>query len=816
MSSCFHCAQAIEGVAYTSQLDGSDRQFCCPGCRAVYECIHQSGLQQYYRRRTEIAEQADASPEDYSSFDELIDELPFVRRVQQEYEARLLVHGLHCSACAWLIESALRRLEGVASVVVNLQQQTAIIRWVEPARLSSLMSTIQSLGYGVEPWTERNQQRQYQENRQYLQRRLGIAGLLMMQVGMLSIGLYAGEFQGMDVVTRDLLRWASLVLASLSLLYCATPFFSNAALVMRQGSVNMDVPVSLALLAAYSYSVIALLFTLEHVYFDTVTMFVFFLLLSRFLELLSRKPQQLERQCAQPLMVCRRGPGGEPENVLAQRVAVGDIVLSKNAAAVPLDGIIVEGSSRFDEAAFSGESQPLSKSPGDIALAGAINLDDAVWLEVVRPAAESSLARVEALTERAAASKPAYAQLIDRISPWFISAVLLAATVSFLLWWSHSPETALMTAIAVLVITCPCALALATPVALALAHRRARAMGVVANSGQLLQQLMSVTDVVFDKTGTLTENSSAVTVSTYGGLSREEALQLAASMEVQANHPFAQTITVANNRPLLAVENAREYPGKGVEAIVDGVCYRLGESSWCAALAGLDPVSLSDDGALLCNEQGVLAHFNSEESLLADAVESLARLASRGLNLHLLSGDSAARVTVVAEQLGIADYRARQTPEDKLRAVEGLQKAGRSVLMVGDGVNDAPVLAAADVSLAVSNAADLTKARADGLLLNQRLQSISELITLASQTRRVVRQNIAWAITYNAIGVPLAALAMVPPWLAAIGMSLSSLVVILNSRRLSGMASNRELGASNLFSKSERNPKSAAVPAAVQ
>lgn len=796
MSTCYHCAQSLAmNSDWHIEEGGTRKDFCCPACLAVYQCIQEGGFSQYYARRSEpAATPVEAlSSSSYGDYDGLLDSLEFVKREEGQYTADLLVSELRCSACAWLLESVLGRLPGVVSVSVSLYQKKLSVSWrASELQLSQIMQRADEVGYPAQPWTEFARNRAQTEGRELLQRRLGVAGLLMMQVGMMSIGLYAGAWQGMEDNTQLLLRTASMLLSFIALVYCAVPFLSGAWRALRHFHLTMDVPISIALVTAFSYSSYGTLFDLPHVYFDTVCMFVFFLLLSRYVEVRSRDVLGSSDGCLLPAVAQRRvasstvhQSNSSSEYVLLGELRIGDEVLCKPGEVAASDGSLVDGESTFDESAFSGESVPVPKASGDKILAGTRNLDRAVWYQVSCPANASSITRIDELAESVRDTRPVYAQLIDRVSPWFTVTVLLLAGITLVAWWSSGLETALLASLAVLIISCPCALALATPVALTAAQGRARSSGVVPMSTRFLSNLPNVTDIVFDKTGTLGETSLAVSAINTVDVSKERALRIAASLQQVANHPLAMSFVKANDAALMSVTESCYHPGDGVSGELDGDSFRLGRPDWAMDILPDSHIGVPPGcHSILCSSSGVQACFAVGEQLRHDAVDACKTLRSLGYRVHMLSGDNAEKVNAAARRLDIENPHFAMRPENKVDFIAKIRSAGGTSLMIGDGVNDAPVLSAADVSIAMLHAADISKSKADAVLLSERLTALPEMLQLGIATRRIVRQNILWAVSYNCLSVPFAMLGLVPPWAAAIGMSLSSLIVISNALRL--------------------------------
>jgi Cu2+-exporting ATPase len=798
---CYHCSEAIprgDSDKESLMLWEGEKQhrFCCVGCKAVFQFINGSGLNKYYVLRDKPATRLDAFDTDYTAFDSLIENSDFVQINGDTVTLKLLIAEMHCSACVWLLEKIIGNLSGVKRVSVSLQQRSLIVSWANDKQaLSHIMKTIHKLGYRPEPWTAQARVANYQNEKSYLQRRLGVAGVLMMQIGMLSIGLYAGEWQGMEPYIRDLLRVASAALASIAILYCAAPFFRSAWQSVCNCRVNMDVPVSMALTVAYLASLYAIMIQATDVYFDTVGMFIFFLLLSRFIETGSREPDLSNSSAMLPLTADRL-VNGVIETVPLSLLKHGDTLRCKKGERVVADGLLLPNSSSyFDESAFTGESLPRHRLAGDRLLAGTINTGEAVWYELHKTGKQSSIHRVEQLAEQAWTNKPAYVALIDKLSPWFVVLVLIAALFTAIGWLIIDPSKALLASMAVLVVSCPCALSLATPTALAVAGQHLRKTGVLPMSGRLMEQLPELTHVLFDKTGTLTQGKMTLQkiVVLDKKIDKSRLLQIAASLETYSDHPLAKALTNDFQGELLPAYETRVIAGCGVEAMIEGLRYRIGSIAWCAdfctdrgeeAAVGTSIDSATTANMLLCNEHRVLAEFFIDDIVRSDALNAVTTLQSRGYRLSILSGDSSGRVASLAQRLGIDDWKASQSPADKLAHLKYLQASGCKVLMVGDGINDSPVIAAADVSMAMCNASDLSRANADAVLVRNRLVDVVNIIDCAKLTRRIIRQNISWAIAYNSLAMPLAAFGFLPPWMAALGMSASSLVVVFNSQRL--------------------------------
>lgn len=803
---CWHCAAPVhERGRWPISVDGLSHETCCAGCQAVAQAIAGAGLQDYYRVREAAGSPPHATADtDTSLYDQPDVQARFVREAEGRCEASLLVEGLRCGACVWLLEQSLQREPGVADARVSLAGERAYLTW-DPSqtRLSQLISTARRIGYELVPFGAQERQAQLAAQSRASLRRLFIAGIAMMQVMMYAVPAYLAGPGEIEAEFDALMRWASLVLTLPVMFYSAVPFFAGAWRDLRTARPGMDTPVAIGLLAAFAASVVATLTGEGEVWFDTVTMFVFLLLAARHLEWLARRraTQALDRlTAARPQSVERFvGESDRLESIPASRLAPGDRFIVGQGETLAVDAVMLEGPSQFDQSLLTGESLPVKRHEGDTVPGGAINLGGAIQMRATRAWAASTLSMLAGLAEQAALARPGITALTDRVARWFVTGLLIFASAVGLIWLQIDASQALPIAIAVLVVSCPCALSLATPAALAAASGHALARGLVLSRGDALESIAAATDVVFDKTGTLTEGQPGlVAVEPVVGATRAKTapnpdgwLAVAAALELGNPHPLARSIREAASARGLEVplaETLVTHPGEGVSGKVNGRSWQLGRRRFVepAAAAELDSATPRADEIeiWLALDGQAVARFRFTDRLRADSAEVVRRLRASGLVVHLLSGDQNARVTAVARTLGIERARGEAHPADKLAFVRELQDQGRRVLMVGDGINDAPVLAGADVSVAVGQASALASIAADGVLLGGRLEQLNALHELAHQTRRIIRQNLSWAMAYNLLAIPLAALGWVSAWVAALGMSLSSLLVAGNALRL--------------------------------
>ena len=722
-------------------------------------------------------------------------------------EATFAIEGIRCAACVWLIEKRLRVVPGVMTVDMNMATERLRVRWRRDACLpSTILLAIQQIGYAAYPFDAQRLGEQLRLASRRMFRQLFIAALSMMQVMMYALPLYIAAADGMEADMASLMRWAGLLLTLPAVLYSAQPFFAGAWAGVRRGVPGMDLPVAIGIGAAFIGSTAATLRGEGEVYFDSVTMFIFLLLCSRALELAARRKAaaMLETlQHARPQAAVRllQYPADRAtESIAAAAVRAGDFILVQPGEAVAADGVLVEGQGTLDLSLLSGESRPAHCSAGDTVPGGAVNAGQAIVVQVTRPAIDSTLSVLMKLIERAGQAKPMLALWADRVAVWFVGALGLLAVIVFCVWQVVDPARAWPIAIAVLVVSCPCALSLATPAALAAVTERLLRQGILVVQPHVLETLHRVTHVVFDKTGTLTAGKPVLlqTVS-LDQAGRAWCLQAAAALEGSSAHPLANALVsaarlqVGGTLPVVVTGPVHHVAGCGLEGTVDGRRVRLGRADFVAELTGTvaDPAALlhdtADDGTtpVYLGQAGAwLARFDLADAVRVDALAVVQFFQARGNTVMLLSGDASGVVQRVAAELGIVDAHARYLPDQKLAFVQALQRTGAVVAMVGDGINDAAVLRAADVSFAMGAGAALALAQADAVLLAPHLWAIAEAARAADQTMMVVRQNLVWATLYNTLAIPAAAVGWLDPWMTAAGMSISSAVVVLNAWRL--------------------------------
>jgi Cu2+-exporting ATPase len=806
---CFHCGLEIPpGVSLTAEVLGEPRAMCCLGCLAVAEMLEARGLAAWYRRReAPTGVRPDVVPEmlekaSYLGLPELDAEFA-TRAVDGLVEATVLIEGLTCAACVWVIERHLEALDGIRSVRVNLVSHRATVVW-DPALcgLRAVVTHLAEIGFSARPDRPDVAATMERDERRTALIRLGVSGLGTMNVMTYAVALYLGAVDGMEPGVQQFLRWMCLLVTTPVVFIGARPFFEGAFRDVRLGRPGMDVPVALAIAGAYLVSGWAVVQGTGEVYFESACMFTFFLGAGRYLEMNVRhRSASLCRELLEssPRVALLADDAGE-RVVPAASLVIGDRFVVRPGEMLPADGTIVEGRSSVEEALLTGEPWPRSVEPGSNVIAGSLNTESPLLVEATRVGPDTALAAVVALVERAQSEKPPIARTADRVAAVFVSVVLALAILTVIAWSFVSPDRAIWATLAVLVATCPCALSLATPTALAASTQALASTGLLVTRGHVLEGLAKANRFVFDKTGTLTRGEAAlVRVISLRGDSEQRLVSIARRLEAHSEHPLARVFSPGPGDfgPLddpAAVGLVSE-SGAGVEGTLESVRYRIGRPDWAMSLVSnheqsseLDRPEGSDDRAhswiLLADPAGPVAWFGIDDSLRAETSDMTRRLSELGLSLEMLSGDPSPAAGRVAEELGLESSCSVASPSDKVERMRVLHAEHQVVVAVGDGVNDGPFVRAADVSIAMGSGCDLTRVSADAVLVTDDLSRLPLAIEWARLTRRVIRQNFAWAIGYNLCVLPLAMSGRLVPWLAAAGMSLSSLVVVLNASRL--------------------------------
>ena len=792
---CFHCDEPVpKGIHLITNIDNIDQPMCCIGCQAVAQTIVDNNLTDFYRFRSAPAQKGEVLIPEKLQRNEILDDV----NLQNEFtyyhdgfkETILTIDGISCSACAWLIEMQVSKLEGVNKINVNATTQRATVQWQESqVKLSDILSLIDKIGYHGLPFKASTAEKLNNKQAKNFIKRLGISGILMMQVMMIAFGLYFGAFSDMTEHNVMYLRWASFFLTLPIVSYGAYPFYKSAFFALKARQLSMDVPVSIAILLAFMASCWATFTQQGEVYFESVSMFTFLLLIGKFLEFRARsRAADVSANLLKLMpMTATKVELGIEQFISANYLKADDIILIKPGETIPADSEIITGTSQINEAMLSGEQLPLQKKALDAIFAGTINGDGNLTAKVKHNNQESFLSQLIRLSENAQSHKPKLAKLSDKIAQYFVALILMVSIVTAIYWLQHAPEEAFWITLSVLVVTCPCALALATPTALTCATTNLNREGIMIKSAHVLETMPEVDAISFDKTGTLTTGEfTIVEVKTYGDYStdstsegKQQVLAIAAALEAHSAHPLAKAFRPFRdfNQTTTQVVVA---PGAGISGEVNHQHYRIGKSSW---LLNDDKQACFSAQCVLMQDETLIAEFYLHDGLRDDAKPLIDFLHQQSIETSMLSGDHLQGCNKLQSILQLSNVQANLSAQDKVNAIKH-QQVSHTVAMVGDGVNDSPVLGAAHLSIAMGSGTDIAKNGADVILLNNKLKGVQTLREVAIRTTRVIKQNYLWAFGYNAVVLPLAVTGHIAPYMAVIGMSASSILVVTNSLRL--------------------------------
>ncbi|QPB82977.1 cadmium-translocating P-type ATPase [Pseudoalteromonas rubra] len=786
-TSCFHCLEPVPpGFSAHVKFEGQPQPVCCTGCQAVAETILAQGMSDYYKFRTDSAGKVEELvPEQLKellSYDNAEIQQDFVSQQGELQEVLLSVEGISCAACAWLIEKQLLGLKGVARVDVNTSTHRAMILWhPQQYKLSEIIKSLHQIGYKAYPFQADDEAAQKQTVAKAYLRRLGVAGLMTMQVMMFAFAMYFGMFSGMEDNFEQYFRWISLFLASPVILYSAMPFLTNAIKGLKAKQLNMDLPVSLAIFGAYAASCYATVMSVGEVYFESICMFTFLLLLGKYLEFRARlKASEFTANLQKllPLTARKLLPNGEQKIVAAKSLQLSDQIMIKPGETIPADGVLISGSTTVDESMMTGEHLPVKKYQTHQVYAGTINHDGVITIEINKVGQNTLLNQIIKLQHNALTKRPKIVEVTDKVAQWFVACLLIFASITAVAWYQIDPPHAFWVTISVLVATCPCALSLAIPTALTCAVATLTRKGILIKESHVLETVPKLTRMAFDKTGTLTEGRFSIESISILDKSWQESdvMALAVALERYSEHPIAKAFTeqLVSPRQLSDVEVVT---GSGVKALFNQQPVAIGKSAWFGNHSSFAQATLFVDGQ-------PVADFYLADKVRHSAPEIIHYAQGQGLSCHLLSGDSSNAVKDLALELGLDTYKNACSPQDKQRQVESWSAQQHIVGMVGDGVNDSPVFNSAHLSIAMETGADISKNTADVVLLNSDLKSLQTLHQVAKKTKTVIKQNLTLSLCYNGSILPLAAMGLVPPWVAVIGMSASSILVITNSLRL--------------------------------
>lgn len=792
---CFHCGEPVpKGIDLTTQIEKEHQPMCCIGCQAVAQTIVDNNLTDYYRFRSAPAQKGDVLVPEQLQRNEILDD----ENLQSEFayyhdgfkETILTIEGISCSACAWLIEMQVRKLNGVHKINVNATTQRATVQWQESqVKLSEILSLIERIGYHALPFKASTAEEINKKQAKNFIKRLGVSGILMMQVMMIAFGLYFGAFSDMAEHNLVYLRWASLFLTIPIVSYGAFPFYKSAFFALKAKQLSMDVPVSIAIGLAFLASAWATVSQQGEVYFESVSMFTFLLLIGKFLEFRARtRAADVSANLLKLMpMTATKLIDNQESFIAATNLNAGDTILIKPGETVPADSEILSGCSQINEAMLSGEQHPLQKQVKDTIYAGTINGDGNLTATVKHNNQKSFLSHLIRLSETSQTHKPKLAKLSDKIAQYFVALILFTASCTAFYWSQHQPAEAFWITLSVLVVTCPCALSLATPTALTCATTRLNREGIMVKSGHVLETMPEIDAIAFDKTGTLTTGEFGITkVITHGNFSLEtnpkgksQVLAIAAALEAHSAHPLAKAFSEYRDFAQTTTQVVVA-PGAGVSGEVNGKHYRIGKNSW---LLNKNDRQANGAQCVLMENESLIAEFYLHDALRSDTTELISFLHAQKIKTLMLSGDHLLGCNKLQTQLQLNDVQANLSAQDKVNAIKQ-QQLLHTVAMIGDGVNDSPVLGAAHLSIAMGSGTDIAKNGADVILLNNKLKSVHILRKVAERTTRIIKQNYLWAFGYNAIVLPLAVMGYIAPYMAVIGMSASSILVVSNSLRL--------------------------------
>ena len=785
MNTCYHCGSKI----YGSEILGLDnKSFCCNACLAVAELISNSELNLYYQlRENSSPEKVKTIPSElYLAYD--VEEVAnqYLRKIDDNFcEANLFIDGIHCSACGWLIKKALKNKLNLEEVSINTTTSRAeIIYPAKKIKLSEILQTISALGYQPNLFNPAQEELNYNKIRNSYLSRILVSGLGMMQVMMFATGLYTGAFFGIERDYSQLLRWVSLILTTPIFLYTGYPFLKSAYLGLKNRQINMDIPIATALFFSFIASVLNTFLERGEIYFDSVLMFIFFITISRFLEFLTRRRAKLNslnfsKLLPESLEVLDKNK--TLKFIPLPAIQKGEIVKILPSQTIAFDGIVVEGETRIDEAMLTGEQMPLFKKVGDKVLAGSQNLESPIFIKVQTTGQEPTLAGIERLISQAQKSQSQLYLKSQKLAEKTILAILILAALGWISWQFINPNKAFDIALAVLVATCPCALSLAIPVVLTTAINKAHSLGIFIKSSEALDKLLSIRNLIFDKTGTLTEGNFRLISANFYNQDKNFLWQIAKSLEKNSPHPLAWAIVKECSLEELKMQKIKLF-NQGVIGEYQGIKYGIGSYNFLKEeflLTEEIKESQENSEIFLVSPKTILAKF-----IFADPeIKNLAQLIKQLNNYKILiaSGDKLKNVAKIANKIGIKEFYGELKPEDKLKILENLE--GDS-LVIGDGINDAPLMKKAFLSVSVKGANILNQESADIVLLKTGVETLPYLFALAKKCQNIIKLNLIWASAYNILIIPLALLGFLTPWIAALGMSLSSLIVVGNALRV--------------------------------
>ncbi|WP_444994094.1 heavy metal translocating P-type ATPase [Aliikangiella sp. IMCC44359] len=798
---CYHCYLDIpSGTNYQSIVLGGNRAFCCPGCQAIAEMISTNGLESFYQFRTKSnIKPDDILPQELLELESLDspDVLSSITTQSQgEYQTiELGIEGITCAACGWLIKNQIKKRFDVNDIQVNTTTNRARLKFTKSTQLSSILKNIRELGYRAYPFSEDQQEKLVKAEDRAYSRRLIVAGLAMMQVMMFATGLYIGDFQDISKEHAYFLHLVSGLLATPVVFYSALPFFSSAWKALKHFHFGMNLPISIAIIASYSASIYSLLSNGKVYYFDSVVMFIFFLLVGRFIEHKMRLKAILKQQNFKqliPLSVNRKNADGTIEVISTAKIKPSDQLIINAGAIVPVDGILLNGTAEVNEAVITGEFMPRKKNYRDSLYSGSENTSASFVMQATTNLADCRVQKLLQLQNNSEHLTSSEVSVADKIANWYVIILLVISLLTGFIWWQIDPSKVFPIILSLLVVSCPCALSLATPAAVAAAIARLTDRGLMIKDKSTLSRLAKINQAFFDKTGTLTLGKMSIhSTLLHATISEMECIQIAANLESISNHPIANAFK-SLNIPSLPEAELKEVISGGIEGVINNQTYRIGKKEFVQQQSKLNNIEIplvtnKDCSNLLIyltkNNQHI-ATFILTDELNASSDRALKHLQKLNIETHLISGDSPKVCELIGSQFNFSSIIANVSPEQKLQTIQSAQQKGNCVLMIGDGVNDIGALSQADVGITLGVASHLSRGASNAVLVSQNLTVISEAIQVARKLNRIIRQNLSWAVFYNLIALPFAIMGLIPAWLAAIGMTASSLIVVLNAIRL--------------------------------
>ena len=814
MLECSHCLLSFpEREAVYDEIDGQTLAFCCNGCRGIYRLIRMEGLEKFYDKRDWNEGLAGPSltlaTPDASLFDALVKDIPPTEPDQPELkEIEIYVGNIRCASCIWLNEKILGKTDGVVYARLNYATHMARIRWNgQKTGLNTILARIASIGYLPKPYTESERHKAQSAEAKDLLVRFGTAAFLSMNLMVYSMALYAGYFHGFDKNMKHLLEVISLFLTIPVLFYSGLPFIRNTFRGLRRLHFTMDSLITVGAGSAFVYSVYCL-FTGGEVYFDTSAMIVTLILLGRYIEATAKGKASMTIQMLSELVPkeARKvkgaglpGDDSDCEMVPVSALRKGDCLLVKPGERVPLDGVVVSGESEVDESVITGEARPVAKTAGVPVIGGSMNLFGSVVFEVSGTDKETILSKIIQSVTEAQSTKPRIQNIADRVVAVFVPSIIVIAllTLGYYLMRGASLDVALMTAISVLVIACPCSLGLSTPLAVLISSTVASSRGILIKNGEVIENVARVSCVVFDKTGTITTGKPVLkqTIVLDRSTDAEELLKIAASLERYSEHSAGHAIMeAARGFESYEVSGFKAVPGKGVEGTLGERRVVVGNIAFMAQQGigvseetrnTIIPFETEGHTAVFTGWGGVLRGiFLVADSVRDDAAEAIGRLHRMGVKSAIISGDTLTTTKAIASSVGITDVRGGALPQEKRELVGEMQKGGGRIMMIGDGINDAPALTEALVGVGMGRGTEIAMESADAILVRSRLEAVPFFVGLCRTTFSIIKQNIFWAFFYNIAAIPLAVSGVLHPIVAAGAMSVSSLFVVFNSLRI--------------------------------